>query len=191
MIDKEQSLDVCKIATIKHVKHKIERDKVSNDKALKAIAKEADIPYSTIKKWFYDGLKEKGKSTTPKTNVTPGPILDQTPLKIEEGSPKEVPASTKKVRRPLRLLPELDEKIIRYKDEHGLTHADTFIQLLERGLKKQDVIIDPVLEKILKQISKKELQGVVSKAAIIAKEVGAGQSAAEILNLGLDVFYKK
>ena len=48
-----------------------------------------------------------------------------------------------------------------------------------------------VLKKILKQISIEELQDVVSKAAIISKDVGAEQSVAEIINLGLGVFFKK
>jgi len=50
---------------------------------------------------------------------------------------------------------------------------------------------DTTIDKIFKQISVKELQDVVSKAVIIAKDIGAGQSAAEIINLGLDVFSKK
>ena len=47
------------------------------------------------------------------------------------------------------------------------------------------------LKKILEQISIKELQDVVSKAAIISKEVGADQSVATILNLGLYMYQKQ
>lgn len=47
------------------------------------------------------------------------------------------------------------------------------------------------LKKILKQISIEELQDVISKATIISKDVGADQSIVEIINLGLDMYYKK
>ena len=47
------------------------------------------------------------------------------------------------------------------------------------------------LKKLLKDISVKELQDIVSKATIISKEIGVGQTAAEIINLGLHMFYKK
>lgn len=46
------------------------------------------------------------------------------------------------------------------------------------------------LKKILEQISIKELQDVVSKATVISKEIGAGQTAAEILGLGLNMYSK-
>ncbi len=46
------------------------------------------------------------------------------------------------------------------------------------------------LKKILKEINIEELQDVVSKAAILSKEIGADQSVATILNLGLYMYQK-
>jgi hypothetical protein len=53
------------------------------------------------------------------------------------------------------------------------------------------VKMTPELRKILKQVSIKELQDVVSKAAIISKEVGAGQSVFTTIELGLHMYYNQ
>ena len=140
MIDKEQPLDVCKIEVRKLAEQKVKYNDVSMTKALKAISKEADIPFTTLKRWIYPKASENYNNRRKKSCIT------------------------------------CDTKVVSQKN------GDTKVVSQKNG--------DTTLDKILEQITVKELQDVVSKAAIVSKGIGADQSAAEIINLGLDIFSK-
>ncbi|TEU00627.1 MAG: hypothetical protein E3J23_01980 [Candidatus Stahlbacteria bacterium] len=195
MVDRNFKQEACQVYIEQEIDVKLEEGMTPSEIG-KELTKEVNILFksavkpATIKKRA-QRTKSKAKTTDVGTFV---PTSKETSIEDKESPVSQVTQTspTLKKRYTLRLSPELVKEIEEYESKYNLKQAVVFVELLEFGLKKQNtLVIDPISEKILKQINMKELQDVVSKASIIAKDIGADQSAAEIINLGLDVFSKK
>lgn len=116
---------------------------------------EATVKPATIKKRVQRAQSDVG--TNVPTPTSPNETSDDSEVEIEETSVSPVtqtPVPGKMRRRTLRLPPELDKSIIEYQDKYELKQADAFVQLLERGLKKQDAAVASALREELNYINK-------------------------------------
>jgi len=143
MIDKEKPLDVCKIEARKQIEHRIEHDSITKARAMRIVAEESDIPYNTLKQWFYPNGNDNRKSKRQKKESVCHDIQPKESV-CHDIQPKE-----------------------------SVCHD---IQL--EGL-----------DKVLAMITVKELMDVVSKANVLANEVG-GLSAYDILIIGIGIYNK-
>ena len=59
MIDRRKPLEVCKIEACNLIKYKVDNENISVNRALQIISDEADIPFGTLKRWFYPDSYDK------------------------------------------------------------------------------------------------------------------------------------